>query len=135
MPAQLKRRLLIFFTLVLLIAAAFFAHWYFKGRFYEETDNAYVQGDELATRTRAFVLDKVEAIVLMSDGVSDPKFKSDRALETREAWDTLMLDITAETGFDVVAPGLAEGLEARLLDWLGFWVPGEHDDRTIAIIW
>ena len=39
MPAQLKRRLLIFFTLVLLIAAAFFAHWYFKGRFYEETDN------------------------------------------------------------------------------------------------
>jgi len=97
--------------------------------------NAYVQGDELATRTRAFVLDKVEAIVLMSDGVSDPKFKSDRALETREAWDTLMLDITAETGFDVVAPGLAEGLEARLLDWLGFWVPGEHDDRTIAIIW
>ena len=45
MPAQLKRRLLIFFTLVLLIAAAFFAHWYFKGRFYEETDNAYVQGE------------------------------------------------------------------------------------------
>ena len=45
MPAQLKRRLLIFFTVVLLIALAFLAHWYFKGRFYESTDNAYVQGE------------------------------------------------------------------------------------------
>lgn len=45
MPAQLKRRLLIFLGVVLLIALAFFAQWYFKGRFYESTDNAYVQGE------------------------------------------------------------------------------------------
>ena len=45
MPAQLKRRLLIFLLLVLLIAGGFFAHWFFKGRFYESTDNAYVQGE------------------------------------------------------------------------------------------
>ncbi|WP_268800691.1 HlyD family secretion protein [Pseudomonas huanghezhanensis] len=45
MPAQLKRRLLIFVAVVLLIALAFFAQWYFKGRFYEITDNAYVQGE------------------------------------------------------------------------------------------
>ena len=95
----------------------------------------YVQGDELWARTHAFVLDGVEAIVLMSDGVSDPKFKSDKALETREAWDVLMQEIAAETGFDLTAPDLSEGLETRLLDWLGFWAPGEHDDRTIAIIW
>jgi membrane fusion protein (multidrug efflux system) len=45
MPAQLKRRLAIFFTLVAIIALAFLAEWYFKGRFYESTDNAYVQGE------------------------------------------------------------------------------------------
>ncbi|MNM69673.1 putative multidrug resistance protein EmrK [compost metagenome] len=45
MPAQLKRRLLIFFVLVAAIALAFLAHWYFKGRFFESTDNAYVQGE------------------------------------------------------------------------------------------
>lgn len=45
MPAQLKRRLFIFFMLVLLIALGFFAQWYLKGRFYETTDNAYVQGE------------------------------------------------------------------------------------------
>ncbi len=45
MPAQLKRRLLIFVAVILLIALAFFAQWYLKGRFYETTDNAYVQGE------------------------------------------------------------------------------------------
>ncbi|MFY0728035.1 HlyD family secretion protein [Pseudomonas sp. NFX15] len=45
MPAQLKRRLFTFLLIVLLIAGGFFAHWFFKGRFYESTDNAYVQGE------------------------------------------------------------------------------------------
>ncbi|UVM18217.1 HlyD family secretion protein [Pseudomonas sp. B21-023] len=45
MPSPLKRRLLVFITLVLLVGLAFLAHWYFKGRFYESTDNAYVQGE------------------------------------------------------------------------------------------
>ncbi|MEL7557932.1 HlyD family secretion protein [Stutzerimonas chloritidismutans] len=45
MPTKLKRRLFIFIALVLLVAAAFFAHWYFVGRYYEHTDNAYVQGE------------------------------------------------------------------------------------------
>ncbi|MEZ1317059.1 HlyD family secretion protein [Pseudomonas fluorescens] len=45
MPAQLKRRLFIFLLIVLLIAGSFLAHWFFKGRFYESTDNAYVQGE------------------------------------------------------------------------------------------
>lgn len=43
MPAPLKRRLLIFVLIVSLIALGFFAHWFFRGRFYESTDNAYVQ--------------------------------------------------------------------------------------------
>jgi membrane fusion protein (multidrug efflux system) len=45
MPAQLKRRLFTFLLMVLLIAGGLFAQWLFKGRFYESTDNAYVQGE------------------------------------------------------------------------------------------
>ena len=45
MPAPLKRRLLIFVLIVSLIALGFFAHWFFRVRFYESTDNAYVQGE------------------------------------------------------------------------------------------
>ncbi|MDR6608831.1 HlyD family secretion protein [Pseudomonas synxantha] len=45
MPAQIKRRLFTFLLVVLLIAGGLLAHWFFKGRFYESTDNAYVQGE------------------------------------------------------------------------------------------
>lgn len=45
MPAQLKRRLSVFFVLLAVVALAFLAHWYFIGRFVESTDNAYVQGE------------------------------------------------------------------------------------------
>ncbi len=45
MPAKLQRRLFVFIALVLLVAGAFFAQWFFVGRFIETTDNAYVQGE------------------------------------------------------------------------------------------
>ena len=97
--------------------------------------HAYVEPQELLNRTRAFVLQAVEAIVLMTDGVSDPMFKNDRALESREAWDALLSRISDEAQFDLRTPGLEQGAEVRLLEWLNFWVTGEHDDRTLAFIW
>lgn len=45
MPAQLKRRLFIFLTILGLIGAALFGHWLLIGRYFESTDNAYVQGE------------------------------------------------------------------------------------------
>lgn len=45
MPAPLKRRLLIFLTLLSIVVGGFFAHWLLIGRFIESTDNAYVQGE------------------------------------------------------------------------------------------
>jgi len=62
MPAQLKRRLFVFLTLVLLIALAFFAQWFFKGRFYESTDNAYVQGE--ITRISSQLGARVEEVLV-----------------------------------------------------------------------
>lgn len=45
MSARVRTRLLLFFLLVGLAAAGFFAHWWLLGRFLESTDNAYVQAD------------------------------------------------------------------------------------------
>ncbi|OQR31281.1 transporter [Pseudomonas sp. T] len=45
MPAQLKRRLSVFFVILVVVALTFLARWYFIGRFVESTDNAYVQGE------------------------------------------------------------------------------------------
>ena len=60
MPAKLKLRLSIFAALVLLIAAAFFAHWFLVGRFYEHTDNAYVQGE--ITRISSQLAARIEKV-------------------------------------------------------------------------
>ncbi|WP_430292771.1 HlyD family secretion protein [Pseudomonas sp. B1-22] len=45
MPAQLQRRLTVFLVILVVVALAFLARWYFIGRFVETTDNAYVQGE------------------------------------------------------------------------------------------
>lgn len=65
MPAQLKRRLLVFLTLVLFIALAFFAHWYVKGRFYESTDNAYVQGE--ITRVSSQLSARIDEVLVQDN--------------------------------------------------------------------
>jgi membrane fusion protein (multidrug efflux system) len=98
MPAQLKRRLYIFFTIALLIALAFFAQWFFKGRFYETTDNAYVQGEitrissQLGARVdEVFVQDNQhveKGQLLVKLDAADFHLAVDRAkamLDTREA--------------------------------------------------
>lgn len=60
MPAKLQRRLFIFVVLLLLVAGAFFAHWFFTGRFYEHTENAYVQGE--ITRISSQLAARIERV-------------------------------------------------------------------------
>lgn len=70
-------------------------------------------------------LDNVEALVLMTDGVSDPKFKSDADLSDALCWDRL---------WQQMVPVLAQEYpEQALLEWLHFFERGYHDDRTILI--
>lgn len=45
MSAHVRKRLLVFFLLLAMAGSAFFVHWWFIGRFYQSTNNAYVQGD------------------------------------------------------------------------------------------
>lgn len=65
MPAQLKRRLFTFLLIVLLVAGGFFAQWFFKGRFYESTDNAYVQGE--ITRVSSQLGARIEEVLVQDN--------------------------------------------------------------------
>ncbi len=98
MPAPLKRRLLMFATLVLLIAAGFFGHWWFKGRFLETTDNAYVQGEitrvssQLGARIDQVLVQDNQHVskgdLLVTLDAADFQFAVERAqatLDTRQA--------------------------------------------------
>ena len=68
----------------------------------------------------------------MSDGVSDPKFETDANLNNPDKWDALWDDLK-ENGVDLTDDN--EASKDQLLDWLDFWAPGNHDDRTIAILY
>ncbi|HOX52022.1 MAG TPA: PP2C family serine/threonine-protein phosphatase [Fibrobacteria bacterium] len=93
-------------------------------------DSESVSPAGLEARTRFQFVDGFDALVLMTDGVSDPKFETEARLIDRSAWDEFWTDLDHEVApYDDV-----EAASKRLLTYLGFRSPGNHDDRTIAIL-
>nr|VFK29567.1 MAG: Serine/threonine protein phosphatase PrpC [Candidatus Kentron sp. MB]VFK74836.1 MAG: Serine/threonine protein phosphatase PrpC [Candidatus Kentron sp. MB] len=72
---------------------------------------------------------EISAVFLMTDGVSDPKFETDANLQKQDKWDDLWKEIKPQLDQD------PEKTSMNLLDWLGFWSPGNHDDRTLAVLY
>ena len=71
------------------------------------------------------------ALMMMTDGVSDPMFETDANLNRIEKWDALWANITQEVEMTDDNPEA----QYQLLKWLDFWSQGNHDDRTIAILY
>lgn len=94
-------------------------------------DASEVTAEALLRRTRFELVDDLTALILMTDGVSDPKFDTEANLERPAAWDALWSDLDQSINLHQ----RAEGTEQRLLSWLDFWSQGNHDDRTIAIVY
>lgn len=90
-----------------------------------------MQPTEIYKRLRFEIVEDFTALVLMTDGVTDPKFETDSNLQKPEKWDALWKDITSK----VELTDDNEASAQQLLKWLDFWSPGNHDDRTIAIIY
>ncbi len=88
------------------------------------------QPAELYRRLRFDIVEDFTALILMSDGITDPKFETDANLLKIEKWDELWNDLSKEVEFRDNNEKSAE----QLLKWLDFWSPGNHDDRTIAIL-
>jgi hypothetical protein len=83
----------------------------------------------VGSRIKVGIWSGISHVFLMTDGVSDPKFETDNELRSPERWQALISELSALEG------GLqTENASARLLDWLLFFSPGNHDDRTIACI-
>ena len=83
--------------------------------------------EEITARLHFEVVNDFRALVAMTDGITDPWFMTDNNLESQEYWEKLWAE---------VEPALkSENPAASLLTWLDFWSPGNHDDRTIAILW
>lgn len=85
----------------------------------------------IARRLRFNVVDTFDAIVLMTDGVSDPKFETDNNLISIVKWDELWMDLKKEVPFEKRDSSVADAL----LKWMDFWSPGNHDDRTMMVLY
>lgn len=70
----------------------------------------------------------ISHLVLMTDGVSDPWFETDNGLQNPVKWDKLMTELSPLLS----AP---EKASEQLVGWLNFFSPGNHDDRTIIVLW
>lgn len=94
---------------------------------------------DVYNRLRIAIVPEFTALFLMSDGVSDPMFETDKNLNDYAAWEEFYHQL--KSGFPEDGIGGVdlsddnEGAKDQLLGWLDFWSPGNHDDRTIAILY
>lgn len=108
---------------------------------------------KVASRLRFRCVKDFTALFLMTDGVSDAKFESDADLENPQKWTEFWNELCGNDSEkrvpvevappDVETNGTAcprllerdESVGLRLRAWLNFWSRGNHDDRTIVILY
>jgi serine/threonine protein phosphatase PrpC len=90
--------------------------------------------DGFYKRLRFDIVEDFTALVLMTDGVTDPKFETDANLCSIAQWHALMDDLGGANEEATVVDFTNGDADLQLLKWLDFWSKGNHDDRTIAIL-
>lgn len=76
-------------------------------------------------------------LFLMTDGVSDPWFETDAALNDKEKWREFAEDTLLGEGENKAGLKQDDSVEVKaekLLNWLTFKIPGNHDDRTLIVV-
>ena len=95
--------------------------------------------DVISKRVRMTIVPDFTALFLMTDGISDPMFETDKNLNDYSKWKEFYNKLSVGFPEDEIG-GVEltddnEGSQNQLLKWLEFWSPGNHDDRTIAILY
>jgi hypothetical protein len=73
----------------------------------------------------------------MTDGIYDPKFVVEANLEKSEKWIEFMEDLKGKNEDNVAVEFDPENTQIadQLSKWMDFWSQGNHDDRTLAIVY
>jgi serine/threonine protein phosphatase PrpC len=85
----------------------------------------------ISTRLHFDLFEDFDSLYLMSDGITDAKLPTENDLGNVEKWRAF---VTQDISVSVELDPHNDQASKQLLDWLDFWVPGEHDDRTIVIL-
>ncbi|WP_291151764.1 PP2C family serine/threonine-protein phosphatase [Flavobacterium sp. UBA7680] len=92
--------------------------------------------DKFSTRFGFKIIDDFSYLMLMTDGIYDAKFVVEANLEKLEKWHEFIADLEGnnEDKAKVVFDKNNKEIANQLSVWMDFWSPGNHDDRTLAVI-
>ncbi len=95
------------------------------------------QSDKFSTRFGFKLIQDFSYLMLMTDGIYDPKFVVEANLEKIESWNEFLEDLKGKNDDNIAVDFSYQNLEIanQLSNWMDFWNPGNHDDRTLAIIY
>ena len=91
---------------------------------------------KISSRFNFNIADDFSFLFLMTDGIYDPKFGVEANLEKNEKWLAFLRDLNGEneSQASVIFDKTNETIADQLSEWMDFWSVGNHDDRTLAII-
>ncbi len=89
-------------------------------------DEEAILPNALKARIQFALVDKMTALLLMTDGISDAFFETETQLASTAAWDKLWEQFESNVH--------TENADKKLLAWLDFWSQGNHDDRTMIVV-
>ncbi|QHT69640.1 protein phosphatase 2C domain-containing protein [Rhodocytophaga rosea] len=94
------------------------------------------RSDKFATRFGFKLLEDFSYLILMSDGIYDPKFAVEANLPNIKKWQEFLSDLQGknEDGIQVDLSINNPDIKEQFSQWMDFWSPGNHDDRTLAIV-
>jgi hypothetical protein len=94
------------------------------------------RNEKFASRFGFKLVDDFSYLMLMSDGIYDPKFVVETSLADIKKWKEFLADLDGknEDGSRVDLTKDNPEIIAQFSRWMDFWSPGNHDDRTLAIV-
>ncbi|WP_223606243.1 PP2C family serine/threonine-protein phosphatase [Chryseobacterium sp. OSA05B] len=92
--------------------------------------------DDPASRFGINCVHDFSYLVLMTDGIYDPKFVTESKLEDIGSWKAFFNDLAGNNDDRAKVDFINDNhIDQQLLAWTDFWSRGNHDDRTLAIIY
>lgn len=94
------------------------------------------QSEKFYSRFGFKLLGDFSYLVMMSDGIYDPKFVVEAALPNIQKWQAFFADLNGQNDDNIKVELNKDNreIEQQFSRWMDFWSPGNHDDRTLAIV-
>ena len=106
-------------------------------RFITQAEIFHSESNPMPTRFNFQIFPDFSFMFLMTDGIYDPKFVVEANLEKDEKWVEFLADLEGNNHEKIKVNFNCENteIEQELSKWMDFWSTGNHDDRTLAIIY